>query len=862
MLLEQQNEAATPTGSAAIAALVDAEGAKPKGSTSRLWRRLNGRRRWVVVAVLVGGLLGGVAGLVGWGKQTFEASAFVQLGLATEAGPTGLSEATAVVDGVRFDEVIQRELTELRRLGGEPGQADALEVKAAIDPEADTRLTLWARAQSPVTAENAVRSILAGYTAVTELADDAERAAYYQTQWNTLLRLRRDAAQARANLVAERPDAGEGEPPIDLDAAWSAANTALRSAQRDSEAARRWADELRAMDPPTTAEVAALDAEAAAWLGRQRALDEFLSATAWPPAPAAAQRLRERAELEGKLRERAADTRVLPVGEGSLVFRGVRVGEANARAEAAAQRLTEAEKQVAQLQPLMTQRRAKEAEAQRLAAAVAEAEAQLAALDPGPGLRLVSSGFVPDAAHPVAKIVSDSRPMWAGVGACGGGLLGGLIVAVFFLGDRRVRRVPGGALADSSLPLISEVPVLGAEPENRDGPDAGPLAGTPAEVSSIQSVRAVLEARMARGQGAFGVAGVGPGSGTTSIAAGLAVSMALSGSRVLLIDLAWLQKPAGGGTDAEAARDGLGIDGMIEELGYLEDEDAEVLALGGDADIGFGALLEGASLRRSVVHTRLPGLAILSAMGRAEVLRRRWAGRLSSRWLSKLLAVSRKGGYAVTILDTGSATGSVEGMLGCAAADGTIVVVSQHENQAEYDKAVSRLELIGATPIGTVLNRSGGRRRGETRGRRRSARGPGATTGSGIFAAAIEARAGGGEPSNTAGSGMIGAPLPTFDEASTASIAPGVDPIDEPPAAASPTPPRTPPPALAAAPAAADSAEAGLAPQASPESEAAPPPRVHVIDDVMDQIVDHAIRSAKRSRSGPPAASTQPTTDD
>ncbi|MEM7625664.1 MAG: hypothetical protein AAF333_08550 [Planctomycetota bacterium] len=861
MLLERQDEALTPTGRGDVAAPPGTGETKPTGSTRRLMRRLSGRRRWVVGVGLLGALVGGVLGYFVWGQRTYEARGFVQLGRAAAAGPAGVTVLADRGDAVRFDEVVQRELEALRRLGGPAGQPDALDVVAAADPDAETRLTLRVRANEPTTAAEALRAILASYTAKTELSGDAERATYYQSQWDTLLKLRSDAARAQAQLAEARASDNPpgSEDAVDLEAAWSAANAALLSAERDDEAARRRVEGLRAMDPPTTSEVAALDPEAAKWYGRQRALDQQLSVTAWPPAPAAAQRLRERAELESRLRERAADTRVLPVGQDSLVFRDVRLSEAQAEADSAAARLSQARSAVQQLQPAVTRRSQLEAEARRLTATVATAEAQLAALDPGPGLRLVGSGFAPDTAEPTAAVTSDTRPIWTSLGAFGGALLGGVGTVLLFLTDRRVRRRADGALVDSALPLISAVPVVGAGDTQPGDTLARQHGGPSAEVSSIQSVRAVLEAQMARGQVSFGVAGVGPGSGTTSIAAGLAVSMAVSGSRVLLIDLAWLQKPAGTGTDDEATREGLGIDGVIEELGYLEDEDSEIIALGGDAGVGFGALLEGASLRRSVVQTRLPGLAILSAMGQAEALRRRWAGRLSSRWLSKLLTVSRSGGYAATILDTGSATGSVEGMLGCAAADGTIVVVSQHETQAEYDKAVSRLSLIGATPVGTVLNRSGATRRGETRGRVARAQATGGTTGSGIFAAAIEARAGDhGAAGATGGSGLVTAPLPTFDETPPSTIAPGVDPVDEPPATAQPTPPRTPPtPSTALPPAAAGSPDPFGEDSADDQAvvpEDPPVPQVHVIDDVMDQIVDHAIRSARRPRSGPPPA--------
>ncbi len=381
--------------------------------------------------------------------------------------------------------------------------------------------------------------------------------------------------------------------------------------------------------------------------------------------------------------------------------------------------------------------------------------------------------------------------------------------------------------------------------------------------------------------------GIAASSGATSVAVGLAASMALSGSRVLLIDLAWLQKPAGRGTDDDATRAGLGIDGVIAELGYLDDEDREAIALaeeGDEADVGFGAILRGVSLRQSVVQTRVAGLSVLSAMGRAQTLRAEWAGRLSSRWLRKLMEVARRGGYTATILDAGSATGSVEGMLGCAAADGTVLVVSGGQTQADYDKAVTRLRLVGATILGTVLNRSDARRLSDKHAARSAARlhAAGGTTGSGIFAAAIEAGTGSGLVNG--GSKWATAPLPRVeddvwgqphptadaDELNPASAfnpdaslphdkalpAAGVDPFPEPPATVQPTPPRQPPKHTTAAAAAFEDDSRDAAREIDLEADqgsGSPIPEIHVADDVMDLLVDHAIRAAQRPRPTQPA---------
>ncbi|MEM6458623.1 MAG: hypothetical protein AAF710_04460 [Planctomycetota bacterium] len=822
------------------------------------WRlRLRGRWHWV----LLGGLGGAAAGAaIAWVSvpPLHEARGRVVLGVAT-GGPAApedavLGETTRPAD-LWLDAVAERELDRLRRLAGaaavEPDDIDdgasaaGVSLSVSRGGPAGGTLTLAARSADPGAASDAVRAVTAAYAAQADrLEAERAQAEAYRTA-------RRRAAAASAAAAAARARATEAQrDAAGTESAWDEAAENLAATTRAVDRAAQRLESLNTLNEPTVAEVAALDPEAAAWWGRARGLERAMTEAVWPANLAVASRLRERAALEVRLRARAADSRVVPVGDGGLAFRAVRLSVAGDELERATARATEAEAEAARLRPQVQALRNLEADADRAEAEAAAEAAALAGLDPGPGVALLSMRPGPGEPGPTPRIVVDPRPRVGGVAGLAGLLLGvGLMHGVFLL-DRRVRSDRHGRLIGSRVPTLAALPEVepgaGAVAE-----PAGVAAAAPSEVSSIQSVRAVLEGRMAAGPGAFAVAGVAPGSGATSVAVGLAASMAISGSRVLLIDLAWLQKPAGDGSDDEATARGLGVDGVVQQLGYLEDEDREAIALAEeDAGVGFGAMLGGASLRRSVVQTRLGSLSILSAMGRGEALRRRWAGRVSSRWLGKLMEVAKRAGYAATVVDCGSATGSVEGMLGCVAADGTLVVVSPGETQAAYDQAVTRLGLIGAEVIGTVLNRGGVAGRDKpprtiTGTRARRPMGP--TAGSGIFAAAVEARAGGD-------GGLPDAPLPWADDTSTLenadtpdtadtaalglygrSIPEGVDPVTEPPADAGPTPTRTPP-----GPPSPDD-------RGADDDVAAPPEvRVQVSDDVMDQLVDRAIRSAER----------------
>ncbi|MEM9881986.1 MAG: hypothetical protein AAF800_03590 [Planctomycetota bacterium] len=838
------------------------------------WRlRLRGRWHWV----LLGGVAAaGVAAAIAWwsARPLHEARGQVVLGIepdrvaaAEEAIGPGESGWAAAP---RLDVVAERELDRLRRLAGvaavEPGDDAGPDAKGGVSlsversgPAGGT-LTLTARSDAADAAADAVRSVLAGFMAQADrLESEAAQYAAYRAARQGAATAIAAAAAARARATEARRDAAETE------SIWADTAESLVAATRAADRAAQRLESLRALAKPTAAEVAALDPEAAVWWGRARGLERALAETAWPPSPAVATRLRERATLEARLRARAADSRVVPVGDGGLAFRAVRLSAAEREVEQTAAAAARAEAEAARLRPQVQALRNWEAEADHAEAEAAAEAAALANLDPGPGVALLSVRPAPGGDGPTSRIVADPRPRLSLTAGLAGLLLGvGLVQGVFLL-DRRVRSDRQGRLIGSPVPTLAALPAVEDDAAATSGVGG---AAAPSEVSSIQSVRAVLEGRMAAGPGAFAVAGVAPGSGATSVAVGLAASMAISGSRVLLIDLAWLQKPAGDGSDDEATAHGLGVDGVVQQLGYLEDEDREAIALAEeDAGVGFGAMLSGASLRRSVVRTRLGSLSILSAMGRGEALRRRWAGRVSSRWLGKLMEVAKNAGYAAVVVDCGSATGSVEGMLGCAAADGTLVVVSPGETQAAYDKAVTRLGLVGAGVIGTVLNRGGVAGRDaqpRTIAGTRARRPVGPTAGSGIFAAAVEARVGGD-------GALLDAPLPWADEPSAdspaepalglygRSIPAGVDPVTEPPAAAGPTPTRTPPGAAAAH-------EATNEPPENPESSEAlvapevPEVRVQVSDDVMDQLVDRAIRSAERQprpeRVDPHAAPT------
>ena len=881
------------------------------------------------MAAVIGAATGAAAGYFAWGQITYLAQSRIDflplpgVDVTTDRTPAAAlppssahSEGPAAVastDAARSLQIaatLDRERRMVERLAGESADDRALRVWVQSDAAAALGLQVFAAGPDPAAARTAVQAVTAAYRAQTRIHEEAQHHRENAEAAADLLLARERVADTRvavARSLAQSPET-DGPAAARLDQHLTEARDAQNRIDQLSQQLTRLSD----TPPPTLAQLAAVDRQAEDWTRQRQQVADQIGSLAWPWRPALANRLLQYAILTQQLQRRAGTARLVVDPSQAAPLALVRFDQLRSEIADLQTRRDRHRHDAEQLKPYVEAQRqaaadlaAAEAEAARLAAA-------LARLEPG-GVLQINDPELPDqqTGRPAVTVGPwhDTRIERAVVGGLlGAGFLPWLLT-LGFLTDAKVRRDPGGGLVGSDLPHLSSVPVVrdaadAAAPETADAP--GSL------IQSLQSIRAVIESRLAAGDFSIALTGVGPGSGTTSSAVGLATAIAQTGSRLLLVDLAWLQKPAGRGDDEQATRQGLGIDGVIEALGYLEDEDREALMLAeGEAEAGFAALLAGKSLRRSVIQTRVAGLDVLSTMGRARTLRDQWAGRVSSRWLSKLLDVARRGGYDALLIDAGSAAGSVEGMLGCAAADAVVVVVSNDQTQSEFQKAVSRLQIVGARVIGTVLNRSGSRRRLADPSTKsgRGAFQPARTTGSGIFAAALESR------HRDAPSASGHAPLPHDDpagpqhrpehplaeadeeprDAAATSPAPpaaaavdplrsktfprvdpdtppipaGVDPFDEPPAEAGPTPlrlaPRRRPSADARAEASADTPRSKTEPDPSDDSgpllddlalgdsphQVRPALEVHVADDVMDQLVNHAIRTARRPERPP-----------
>ncbi|MEM9881421.1 MAG: hypothetical protein AAF800_00705 [Planctomycetota bacterium] len=289
-----------------------------------------------------------------------------------------------------------------------------------------------------------------------------------------------------------------------------------------------------------------------------------------------------------------------------------------------------------------------------------------------------------------------------------------------------------------------------------DGPDATPMLGQVPEVpagsrltspnfdataSSIHQIRAVLQVQARNHQhAAFAFTSPRRGAGKTSVTIGVASSLAMSGTRTLVVDCdlagriargqttpppgpgnsnsaSVSEKPDSGngqhvngtGHDpygpidpAGSSAENASLDNIAREQGYVSDDHERALASDHTAgQIGITGVLDGAPLEKCVVPATVPGLALLPAVHATTA----HIGKMSDRFIRELIDRARAD-YDLILFDTGPVPGSVEALLVTSQADGVVVVVPQGEQKSALDRTMSYLKVVGAKVAGTVFNRS------------------------------------------------------------------------------------------------------------------------------------------------------------
>ena len=263
-------------------------------------------------------------------------------------------------------------------------------------------------------------------------------------------------------------------------------------------------------------------------------------------------------------------------------------------------------------------------------------------------------------------------------------------------------------------------PVLGVVPEI----PAGRRLASPnfdASASSIHQVRAVLQVH-ARRHGLCAYAFTSPrrGAGKTSVTIGVATSLAMSGTRTLVVDTDLAGRIARGqrGRPAPAA-DPYGpiagegssphsdsLDDIAVNQGYLADDDSRAMAApaapGGDGPrLGVTGMLDGGTLDECAIPATVDGLSLLPAVA-AET---RHIGQMSDAFVRRVIEEAR-GRFDLVLFDTGPIPGSTEALLVASQADGVVLVVPEDEDRSALDRTLSYLKVVDAKIVGTVFNRS------------------------------------------------------------------------------------------------------------------------------------------------------------
>lgn len=301
--------------------------------------------------------------------------------------------------------------------------------------------------------------------------------------------------------------------------------------------------------------------------------------------------------------------------------------------------------------------------------------------------------------QPRAMFLGQQRRNRTILSALTGGVIGSGLIMLLGGIDQRIRRPDRCLLEQPTAPLFGTVPTISA---NSHDP-----ADTDRTALSIHEIRGLLELRAQRDAAqAFAITSPSHGSGKTSLTVGLASSLALSGTRTLLVDCELAGRihesdPTGGPDNNAVSSGAQSLDRVMIDMGYLSAVDTDQFLLTDSEGTGLVGALNGAALDQCVVPTKIANLFMVPALSaKAEHI-----GKLSSRFIRRLVDEARNE-YDIILFDTGPIPGSVEAMFVATAADGVVLVVARGELQNQLERTLAHLRVIGANLIGTVFNRT------------------------------------------------------------------------------------------------------------------------------------------------------------
>ncbi|MEM1210949.1 MAG: Wzz/FepE/Etk N-terminal domain-containing protein [Planctomycetota bacterium] len=280
--------------------------------------------------------------------------------------------------------------------------------------------------------------------------------------------------------------------------------------------------------------------------------------------------------------------------------------------------------------------------------------------------------------------------------------------------------------------------------------------------TSVHHIRAILEA-LARRQGirSLGLVSAQRGSGKTSLAMGVASSLALSGTRVLVADCDIAgrlergqarnrTRPGDRETDPSPQAAlvpgdrNRTIDGIAVATGHLDTEDPFVTnghpnhhhangETNGHAKrrppngthgtngngtngsnghhhddphtpenpLGIAGVIEGFPVEDCIIPSATPGLAFLPA----NTAQPGHIGRLSDPLVGRLIEEGTAD-HDILLVDSGPVPGSVEAMLVAGRVDAVVLILDDRTSMAEYKRMLSYLKVAGATVAGVVFNKA------------------------------------------------------------------------------------------------------------------------------------------------------------
>jgi succinoglycan biosynthesis transport protein ExoP len=257
---------------------------------------------------------------------------------------------------------------------------------------------------------------------------------------------------------------------------------------------------------------------------------------------------------------------------------------------------------------------------------------------------------------------------------------------------------------------LDDLPVLGAVPTVASSSRlaiSSPVLDDGA--SSIHQIRAILQLRaMQHGQKSFAFTSPQRGAGRTSVLVGLGTSLAISGTRTLLVDCDLASRISRGGGQAPGPKAAAPakhptVDGLLMDIGCVGQNESQALTTRTSIKIGIAGMLDGGSLQQCAIPASVPNLTLLPAVFATPL----HIGKLSPAFVERLIREAADH-FDLILFDTGPIPGSVEALLVTAKCDGVVAIIPPGQSQAGYDKMRSYLKMINAHILGVIFNRTTG----------------------------------------------------------------------------------------------------------------------------------------------------------